>query len=113
MSEDVEGGIGCRVPLQSMMILFGLLVVGSVLFFTADPGAVPFWRLWLFSSFAPVSGVALSFGAGGMAWSLDGVAWILVSVWVGRPNDLRRSKRRLGLVLAMALVLGFAVASAG
>lgn len=113
MSEEVEGGVGCRVPLQSMLILFGLLIVGSVLFFTADPDAVPFWRLWLFSSFAPVSGLAMSFGAGGMVWSLDGVIWVLTSVWVGRPDDLRRSKRRLGLVLALALVLGFVVASAG
>ena len=113
MSEDDEGGIGCRVPLQSMLGLFGLLVVGSVLFFTADPDAVPFWRLWLFSSFAPVSGVAMSFGAVGMAWSLDGVVWVLASVWIGRPDALRQARQRFGLVLALALALGFVVASAG
>ncbi len=113
MSEDEEGGVGCRPALQVLILFVGLLLIGSLAFFTADPDAIPFWRLWLFSSFAPVSGVAMSFGASGMAWSLDGGLWVLVSIWVARSENLPSRRRRLGLVILAALALGLLAASAG
>lgn len=111
MSEEEEG-VGCRPAAEALLLFGGLLLLGSLLFFSADPAAVPFWRLWLFSSFAPVSGVAMAFGASGLAWTLDVGFWALVAVWVGRSADVPSRRRRLGLALGLALVLGLVAATA-
>lgn len=113
MNGTQEEGVGCRPATEALLLFGGLFLVGSVLFFTADPGAVPFWRLWLFSSFAPVSGVAMALGASGLAWTLDVGLWALVALWVGRSEDLPRRRRRLGSVIGLALAVGFLATTAG
>ncbi len=109
----MNDGVGCRVPMQVLAVFASLLIGSSLLFFAADPSSIPFWRLWLFSAFAPVSGVAMSFGATGMAWTLDGAVWALVAVWVGRADGVARLRRRFLTALTLALVVGFVVAGAG
>ncbi len=113
MTVSDREGVGCRTPVLVLALFLGLLVVGSVVFFTADPGSVPFWRLWLFSSFAPVSGVAMSFGATGMAWTLDVVAWVLVAAWIGRAGSASSLRLRLSGVVVLALLVGLVASSAG
>lgn len=109
---EAEEGIGCRPAAEALLLFGGLFLLGSLLFFSADPEAVPFWRLWLFSSFAPVSGVAMALGAPGLAWTLDVGFWALVAVWVGRSVSVPSRRRRIGLVLGLALVVGLVAATA-
>lgn len=109
---EAEEGIGCRPIVEVLMVFGGMMLFGSLLFFSADPTAVPFWRLWVFSSVAPVSGVAMALGAPGLAWSLDAGWWILASVWVGRSVSVSNRRRRFGLVIGLVLVVGLAAAAA-
>lgn len=106
-----EPGSGCT---STIVVLGGFLllaVAGAVLFFSGDPGAIPFWRRWALGATLPVSGLLAALGARGLAWTLDLLVLAGVSAWAARPGDLAGVRRRAGFALGSFVVLGAVTAS--
>ncbi|UCG40650.1 MAG: hypothetical protein JSV07_09445 [Acidimicrobiia bacterium] len=105
-AEGFEPGVGCRTAVIVLGFFVGLAVVGGVVFFTGDPESVSFWRQWVLGTTLPVSGFLIALGAGGLAWSLDLLLLVGVSVWTARPDDSTTVRRRAGLAVGVLALLG-------
>lgn len=110
-AEEFEPGVGCRTAVLVLGLFVSLAVLGGVLFFTGDPEAIAFWRRWVLGATLPVSGIVQGLGAGGLAWSLDLLALVGVSVWAARPDEPEGVRRRVLLALGVLAALGLATAS--
>jgi hypothetical protein len=112
-SDDAEG-VGCRPIVEAFAVFGGLLAIGTLLLFGADPQTVGVVRAFIFFLGAPGTAALQFFSAGGFAfaWPFDVLVWALVSVWAARAGDRRAWSVRVGVALGVSAVLA-AVAVGG
>ncbi len=106
-SDADDEGIGCRPIVEAFAVFGGLLAVGSLLLFGADPQTVGVVRAFIFFLGAPATAALQFLSAGGFAfaWPFDVLLWVLVSVWAARAGDRRAWLVRMGLALGLSAVL--------
>ncbi|MEX1280290.1 MAG: hypothetical protein AB1Z57_04320 [Acidimicrobiia bacterium] len=109
---DTEG-VGCRPIVEALAVFGGLLAVGSLLLFGADPQTVGVVRAFVFFLGAPATAALQFLSSGGFAfaWPFDVLVWALVSVWAARAGDRRAWLVRVAVALGVSAVL--AVAAVG